>query len=113
QPVCQLATSGWPPRGEELVRSPTEQLRLGAKRLVEHDLGRLCATLLADPTDPPSALEPFRTGRVLDDAVERDVLADHDLSHLGSMLRAPSVTSLPLDEGARGVGRASRVPRHA
>src|SRR5438876_6450919 len=41
QPVRQFAAPGWPPRGEELVGSPTEQLGLGAKRLVEQELRRL------------------------------------------------------------------------
>src|SRR5438876_106635 len=84
QPVRQFAASGWPPRGEELVGSPTEQLGLGAQRLVEQNLGRLFATPLTDTTDPAAAPEPLRTGRVLDDSVEREVLADDDLSHSGS-----------------------------
>src|SRR6266487_407235 len=67
QPVRQFAASGWPPRGEELVGSPTEQLGLGAQRLVEQDLGRLFATPLTDTTDPAAAPEAFRTGRVLHD----------------------------------------------
>src|SRR5262249_55342360 len=91
QPVRQFAAPRRPPRGEELVSSPTEQLRLGAQRLVEQDLGRLVATTLADTTDPAAAPEPLRTGRVLDDSVECDVLADDDPSHLGSMLRRKSV----------------------
>src|SRR6266487_51061 len=84
QPVRQFAAPGWPPRGEELVGSPTEQLGLGAQRLVEQDLGRLFTTPLTDTTDPAAAPEALRTGRVLDDCVERDVLADDDLSHSGS-----------------------------
>src|SRR5206468_6969965 len=75
-----------PPRGQELVGSPTEQLRLGAERLLEQDLGRPFATRFADATDPAAAPEALRTGRVLDDPVERDVLADDDLSHSGSPL---------------------------
>src|SRR5207253_11405716 len=84
QPVRQFAAPGWPPRGEELVGSPTEQLGLGTERLVEQDLGRLFTTRLTDTTDPAAAPEALRTGRVLDDPVERDVLADDDLSHSGS-----------------------------
>ncbi len=54
QPVRQFAAPGWPPRGEELVGSPTEQLGLGAQRLVEQDLGRLFATRSPTrPTQPP------------------------------------------------------------
>src|SRR5215218_9082628 len=55
QPVRQFAAPGWPPRGEELVGSPTEQLGLGAQRLVEQDPGRLFATPLTDTTDPAAA----------------------------------------------------------
>src|SRR5206468_11742939 len=102
QPVRQFAAPGWPPRGEELVGSPTEQLGLGAQRLVEQDLGRLFATPLTDTTDPATALEALRTGRVLDDSVERDVLADNDLSHSGSPFagvlsyhRGPAKAHLP------------------
>src|SRR5438876_10122278 len=84
QPVGQFAAPGWPPRGEELVGSPTEQLGLGTQRLVEQELGRLFATPLTDTTDPAAAPEALSTGRVLDDPVERDVLADDDLSHSGS-----------------------------
>src|SRR2546427_6857467 len=84
QPVRQFAAPGWPPRGEELVGSPTEQLSLGAQRLVEQDLGRFFATPLTDTTDPAAAPEALRAGRVLNDSVERDVLADDDLSHSGS-----------------------------
>src|SRR5262249_13694548 len=75
----QLATPGWPSRGQPLVAPPTEQQGLGAERLVEGDLGHLLAG--RDQTDPASAAEALVTGRVLDDSVERDVLADHDLSH--------------------------------
>ena len=70
QPVRQLATPGWPPRGEELVGSSTEQLGLGAQRLVEQHLGCLFATPLADATDPAAAGEALDTGGVLDDPVE-------------------------------------------
>src|SRR5580693_4731225 len=89
QPVRQGASSGWPPRGEELVAAPTQQHGLGAQRLVEQDLGRLFAALgpkLADTTDPAAVPEALLAGRVLDDSVERDVLADDDLSHFGSPL---------------------------
>ena len=89
----QVAAPGWPPRGEKLVGSPTVQLGLGAQHLVEEDLGRSFATTLADTTDPAAAPEPFHTGRVLDDSVERDVLANHNLSHLGLMLRRRSAAN--------------------
>src|SRR5690349_2678996 len=54
------AAARWPPRGEPLVTSPA-----------------------AGP-------EAFVTGRVLDDSVERDVLARDDLSHFGSAPRRSS-----------------------
>src|ERR1700730_11804015 len=38
-------------------------------------------------TEDPSRTVPFVTGRVLDDSVERDVLAHDDLSHFGSASR--------------------------
>src|SRR5262249_21682613 len=75
----EFAAPGWPPGGEERVGSPTEQLGLGAQRLVEQDPGCLFTTPFTDTTDPAAAPEALRTGRVLDDSVERDVLADDDL----------------------------------
>jgi hypothetical protein len=44
---------------------------------------RACHRACSDRTDPASAAEALVTGRVLDDPVERHVLADDDLSHLG------------------------------
>src|SRR5919201_432168 len=79
QPVRQLATPGWPPRGEPLVAPPTQQQGLGAQRLVEREPVELWAVL--DQADPAAAPEALVTGRVLDDSVERDVFADHDLAH--------------------------------
>lgn len=84
--ACPMRTSwltpGLPPRGEELVAPPTQQQGLGAPRLVEQDLADLFAALdLADPAADP---ETLIAGRVLDDSVERDFLAHHDLSHFGS-----------------------------
>src|SRR5258706_11919910 len=86
QPVRQGARPGWPPRGEELVAAPTEQHGLGAQRLVEQALGGLFASSVADATEPAAVPEALLTGRVLDDSVERDVLAYDDLSHFGSPL---------------------------
>src|SRR5438445_4364698 len=89
QPVRQLATPGWPPRSEPLVAPPAQQQGLGAQRLVERKPVELWAVLnQADPAAEPEALV---TGRVLDNSVERDVVANDDLSHLGSMLRGGSV----------------------
>src|SRR5207247_5062918 len=93
--------------------SPTEQLGLGAPRLVEQDFGRLFATPPTDTTDPAAAPEALRTGRVLDDSVERDVLADDDLSHSGSPFagvlsyhRGPANAHLP----ARSLKSCLRYP---
>ena len=44
------------------------------------------AVLAHELFKPPAVREALLTGRVLDDPVERDVLADDDLSHLGSPL---------------------------
>jgi hypothetical protein len=68
--------------GERLFGETNQQKRLGAQRLVEGGLVEIFAVLdLADPAAEPEALV---TGRVLDDSVERDVLAHHDRSHFGS-----------------------------
>src|SRR5436190_664534 len=85
QPVRQLAAAGWPPRGEPLVAPPAQQEGPGAQRLAERELGELRAT--SDQADPAAGPEAFVTGRVLDDSVERDVLAHDDLSHFGSAPR--------------------------
>jgi hypothetical protein len=50
--------------------------------LVKREPAELWA--VADQADPAAVLEAFVTGRVLDDSVERDVLAHDDLSHFGS-----------------------------
>src|SRR6266511_3896108 len=77
-----VATAGWPPRGEPLVAPPTQQQGLGAQGLVERELAEFWAVL--DQADPAPDPEAFVTGGVLDDSVERDIVADHDLSHLDS-----------------------------
>src|SRR5215467_3533543 len=81
QPIRQLATPGWPPSGEPLVGPPAQQHGLAAQRLVERELVELYA--VRDPADPTADPEALVTGRVLDDSVERDVVADDDLSHFG------------------------------
>src|SRR5207253_967684 len=68
-------------RSKPLVAPPAKQESLGADRLVERDLGHIFAG--SDQTDPASAAEALVTRRVLNDPVERHVLADDDLSHLG------------------------------
>src|SRR5688572_15845363 len=86
QPVRQLATSGWPARGEPLVAPPTQQQCFGAKGLVERELVELWA--VPDQADPAADPEAFITGRVLDDSVERDVVAHDDLSHFRISFRS-------------------------
>src|SRR5215468_12088696 len=88
QPVRQRAAPGWPPRGEPVVAPPAQQEGLGAQRLVEREFADLWAVL--DQADPAADPEAFVTGRVLDDSVQRDVLADDDLSHF----RFPFVAGL-------------------
>src|SRR4029077_18809887 len=74
--------------GEPLVASPAQQEGPGGQRLVERELGKLRA--ISDQADPAAGLEAFVTGRVLDDSVERDVLAHDDLSNFGSAPRRSS-----------------------
>ena len=87
-PVRELAGPRWPPRGEELIAAPAQQHGLGAQRLLQRDPGRLVAAPVANTADPAAVPEALVTGRVLDDAVEGDVLANDDLSHVGSSLMA-------------------------
>jgi hypothetical protein len=68
QPVRQLATPGWPLRGEPLVAPPTQQQGLGTQGLVERELVEFWAVL--DQADPAADPEAFVTGRFLDDSVE-------------------------------------------
>src|SRR5206468_13088088 len=84
QPIRQGATPRWPSCGQELVGASTQQHGLGTQRLVERDLGCFFTTAVADTTDPTAVPEPLVTGRVLDDAVEREVFGDDDLSQFGS-----------------------------
>jgi hypothetical protein len=65
--------------------SPAQQEGPGGQRLVERELGKLRA--ISDQAGPAAGPEAFVTGRVLDDSVERDVLAHDDLSHFGSAPR--------------------------
>src|SRR5215472_11105324 len=82
QPVRQVAAAGWPPRGEPLIAPPAQQEGPGSQGLVEREPGKLRA--VPDQADPAADPEAFVTGRVLDDSVERDVLAHDDRSHFGS-----------------------------
>jgi hypothetical protein len=89
QPVGQLASPGRPPPGHPLVAPPTQQQGLGAERLVERELTGPGAVL--DQSYPPASAEALLAGGILDDSVERDVLADHDLRHLDSPFVAVAV----------------------
>src|SRR6266566_7623139 len=84
QSVCPLTAPGWPPRGEPLVAPPTQQQGLGAQRLVELELGPRFEVLVPELAEPAAQPEALLTVRVLDHSVERDVRADHYLSHIGS-----------------------------
>ena len=90
QPVRQGAGPGWPPRGEELVAAPAKQQGLGAQRLVEQDLGGLFAG--EGPVGPAAEPEALVTGQVLDDPVERDVIADDDLPISVLLMALPAAT---------------------
>jgi hypothetical protein len=83
-PVRPLATAEWVPCGEEFVAASTQQQRLGGQRLGEQRLGPRVAVLVPNVGAPVAAPEVLLTSRVLDDPVERDVLADNDLSHVDS-----------------------------
>jgi hypothetical protein len=65
--------------------SPTQKEGPSGQRLVKHELGKLWA--VSDQADPAAGSEAFVTGRVLDDSIERNVLAHDDLSHFGSAPR--------------------------
>jgi hypothetical protein len=65
------------------VASPAQQEGPGGQHLVERELGKL----FSDQGDPAAGPEAFVTGRVLDDSVERDVLAHDDPSRFGSASR--------------------------
>src|SRR5215218_1469372 len=114
QPVRILPTPGWPTRREELVAPPTQQHGLGAHRLLELDLGPLCAVAARELLEPAAVPEALV---VLDDSVERDVLADHDLCHFGFPFCWLSVVTAVRDAPARataptaGAVRVLRVGR--
>src|SRR4029453_15903032 len=57
QPVRQLATPGWPPRGEPLVAPPTQQQGISVQPLVERELVELWAVL--DQSAPAAEPEAF------------------------------------------------------
>jgi hypothetical protein len=48
------------------------------------DLGPLRAIRVSNPAEPAADPETLLTGRVLDDPVERHILADDDRSHVAS-----------------------------
>src|SRR6266568_2381077 len=69
---------------QPLVAPPTHQQRLGALCLGQFELRPRLPVLAHELNKPAAVPEPSLAARVLDDAVKRDVLADHDLSHLDS-----------------------------
>src|SRR5262245_10829059 len=101
QPVRQLATPRWPSRGQPLVAPPTKQQGLCAQRLVERELAELRAVL--DQSDPAADPEALVTGRVLDDPVEGDVVADDDPSHFDSPFRSLVTGAGPASIRSSGV----------
>src|SRR5215203_3483939 len=84
----RVAAARSPPGCEELVAGAAQEPCFGAQRVRERDLVPLFEVLAPELDEPAAQPEALRTVRVLDDAIERDVLraTDHDLSHL----RAPS-----------------------
>src|SRR5712691_8037980 len=109
QPVRQGAAPGCPPRGEPLVAPPAQQEGLGAQRLVERDLGPLFEVLAPKLAEPAAEPEALLTVGVLDHSVEREVRADHDLSHVGSPSLALSATT-DVDTATPGKGRPPTAP---
>src|SRR5205814_306478 len=85
QPVRPLSTPGKPPRGEPLIAPPAQQQGLGAQRLLEQYPGPRFTVLVPDLAEPAAVPEALLTSRVEGDSVERDVLADDDLSHFGRL----------------------------
>src|SRR5204862_7612897 len=68
-----------PATREPLVRPPAEQERIGAHGVLERELEEVRPVL--DRPDPPAALEAFVARRILEDPVDRDVVADDDPAH--------------------------------
>jgi hypothetical protein len=77
--VGELALARRPGFGEALVGLPAEQQRGGVHRLVELELVAVLAALELER--PTAVLVVLGAARVLDDAVDRDELGDHDLAH--------------------------------
>src|SRR4029077_4768434 len=75
----ELAVAPWPRRGEALIRHPAEQLSLGRHGLVHLELKTLVAAVELET--PAAVGEVLRAAGVLNDAVQRDELRHHDLSH--------------------------------
>src|SRR5689334_10901983 len=77
-----LTTS--PARTVAFVHLGSWSVRPGALRLGQFELRPRLPVLAHELNKPAAVPEPAFAARVLDDAVERDILADHDLSHLDS-----------------------------
>src|SRR5262249_12564877 len=67
-----------------LVAPSAHEQRLGALSLGKLELGPRIPVIAHELREPPAVPGAFLAARILDDSVEGDVLADHDLSHLGS-----------------------------
>src|SRR3954452_6107930 len=107
QPVGPLAAPAHPPRSEVRVAASAQQQGLGAERLLAFDLRPRCEVVLPDLAEPATVPETLLAGRVLDDSVQRDVLADHDLPHLGSL--SPGCCTA-VHAGSRSPAALSRYP---
>src|SRR5437763_514805 len=108
QPVRELTPPRWPQRGQELVGPPALQQGFGAEVLLEQHFRCLFAASAADPTDPAASAEALDARWVLDDSVERDVLAYDDLPHFDLLSLA---LSQAIDVGAAISGNWSSTDR--
>src|SRR5579859_8116467 len=110
QPLGPFPASVQPPLGEPRVGPPTQEQGLGAQRLVELDLGPLLEVLGPKLTEPAALPEAFFTGRVLDDSIERYVLADHHLAHHSSPFILRAVALIEASAEAKNERRISSRP---
>ena len=67
-------------------------------------------SLVPDLAEPAAQPETLLTGRVLDDSVERDVLTDHDLSHVAVLLWPALSATTDADTAALENGRRRSRP---
>src|ERR1700678_4189174 len=102
QLVGPRAAARQPPRGEPLVASPPQQQRVGAQCLLGLDTGPPFEVLSSELAEPAAEQKALLAVGVLDDAIERDVGSDDDLSHLGSPFSVGVVTVTNKDTATRG-----------